>query len=107
MFFASLIPFATAWASNTGFAAVPVSLNGGVLFLTAIAYQTLDMTIRHAKGQMDSLWTVATGDRRNLLTVTSYAVTVPLAYIYVPAVYLIYVLTAFLWIFPEVEGHAS
>lgn len=73
----------------------------------AIAYQTLDMTIRHAKGQMDSLWTVATGDRRNLLTVTSYAVTVPLAYIYVPAVYLIYVLTAFLWIFPEVEGHAS
>ena len=56
---------------------------------------------------MDSLWTVATGDRRNLLTVTSYAVTVPLAYIYVPAVYLIYVLTAFLWIFPEVEGHAS
>lgn len=61
MFFASLIPFATAWASNTGFAAVPVSLYGGVLFLTAIAYQTLDMTIRHAKGQMDSLWTVATG----------------------------------------------
>ena len=60
MFFASLIPFATAWASNTGFAAVPVSLYGGVLFLTAIAYQTLDMTIRHGKGQMDSLWTVAT-----------------------------------------------
>ncbi len=107
MFFVSLIPFATAWASNTGFAAVPVSLYGGVLFLTAIAYQALDMTIRHAKGQMDSLWTVATGDRRNLLTVTSYAITVPLAYIYVPAVYLIYVLTAFLWIFPEVEGHAS
>jgi uncharacterized membrane protein len=101
MFFVSLVPFATAWASNTGYACVPVFLYGAILFLSALSYQVLYVTIQCAQGQQESLLNVMIGDKRNLVTLICYGATMPLAYIYVPAAYVIYIVVAALWIMPE------
>ncbi|MGI6755354.1 MAG: TMEM175 family protein [Atopobiaceae bacterium] len=103
MFFVSLIPFATAWASNTGFAPAPVFFYSLVILLSAFGYQVLDMTIRHAQGTMDNLFTVIFKTRKNLLTVIGYALCLALSFIFVPATYVLYILIAILWIMPDVE----
>jgi uncharacterized membrane protein len=102
MFFVSLVPFSTAWASNTGYACVPVFLYGAILFLSALSYQVLYVTIHCAQGQDETLLNVMIGDKRNLMTLICYGATMPLAYIYVPAAYVIYIVVAALWIMPEV-----
>jgi uncharacterized membrane protein len=103
MFFVSLIPFTTAWASNSGYKSTPVFLYGLVIFCSAMAYQLLMLTIRRAAGKKDTLGDVIIRDRRNLITVLLYAVALPLAYLFTPLTYILYIIVAVLWILPDIE----
>src|SRR5512145_2265350 len=56
----SLIPFATGWVGETGFAAWPVALYGAVLLFAAIAYFILAHALISLHGQ-DSVLATALG----------------------------------------------
>lgn len=48
LFWLSLVPFCTAWMGENEFAAAPVSLYGGVLTMSAVAYYALTVVlVRH------------------------------------------------------------
>src|SRR5919199_3706080 len=50
LFWLSLIPFATAWMSENDFPSVPIAVYGLVLLAAAVAYYTLQGTLRRAEG---------------------------------------------------------
>ena len=50
LFWLSLLPFATGWAGENHFAAMPTAAYGIVLFMAAIAYWTLQQTILASEG---------------------------------------------------------
>jgi uncharacterized membrane protein len=102
MFCVSLIPFATSWTSKTGFGGTPGLLYSIILFLSAIAYHILALSVYRANGREVSLAGVLCGDKRSLVTILGYAAAMPLSY-YLPAVsYVLYILVAVLWILPDI-----
>jgi uncharacterized membrane protein len=54
LFWLSLFPFVTHWTGETGFAAWPVAVYGGVLLMAALAYTVLVRTLlaRHGSGSV-------------------------------------------------------
>ncbi len=61
LFWLSLMPFASAWASDTHFARIPVALYGCVLLAAALAYAVLVWTLLRAQ-ERESLLHRAIGD---------------------------------------------
>ncbi|MGI6052865.1 MAG: TMEM175 family protein [Bilifractor sp.] len=102
MFCVSLIPFATSWTSNEGFGGVPGLLYSIILFLSAIAYHILVLSVCRANGQKETLIGVLFRDRRSSSTILAYAVAMPLSY-YLPVItYILYVVVAISWIVPDI-----
>ena len=101
LFWLSLVPFVTAWSGENKFAALPAALYGVVLFMAAVAYYILTMTII-AKHGKDSVLARATGkDYKGKVSVGLYAVSVPLAF-WAPLVALgIYAAVAVMWLIPD------
>jgi uncharacterized membrane protein len=101
LFWLSLTPFVTAWMGENKFAAVPVSLYGGVLLGAAIAYFILARSLLaiHAP---DSLLATALGaDLKGKISVVIYLVAIPLAFVRSWAACLLYVLVAVMWLVPD------
>ncbi|MDX6306090.1 MAG: potassium channel family protein [Blastocatellia bacterium] len=101
LFWLSLTPFVTAWMGENKFAAVPVSLYGGVLLGAAIAYFILARSLLaiHAP---DSLLATALGaDFKGKISVVIYLMAIPLAFVRSWAACLLYVLVAVMWLVPD------
>lgn len=101
LFWLSLTPFVTAWMGENKFAAVPVSLYGGVLLGAAIAYFVLARSLLaiHAP---DSLLAIALGaDFKGKVSVVIYLMAIPLAFVRSWAACLLYVLVAVMWLVPD------
>jgi uncharacterized membrane protein len=101
LFWLSLTPFATAWAGENHFAAVPVAIYGVVLMFSGIAYYILirSLVAQHAA---DSLLAKAVGrDTKGKLSVLFYAVAVALAFWRPWVACLAYVGVAVMWIVPD------
>ena len=102
MFCVSLIPFATSWTSNEGFGGGPGLLYSIILFLSAIAYHILVLSVCRANGKNETLIGVLFKDRRSSSTILAYAVAMPLSY-YLPVItYILYVVVAISWIVPDI-----
>lgn len=107
MFCVSLIPFATSWTSRAGFGGVPGLLYSIILFVSAIAYHILVLSVYRANGIKTTLAGVLFCDKRSIITILAYAALMPLSY-YVPIVALIlYVVVAVLWILPDLENRRT
>jgi uncharacterized membrane protein len=101
LFWLSLIPFVTAWTGENNFSAVPVSLYGIVLLLSAIAYYILTQSLISHHGQ-DSVLAIAMGrDFKGKLSMALYAIAIPLAFVQSWLAFLIYVLVAMIWLVPD------
>jgi uncharacterized membrane protein len=101
LFWLSLTPFVTAWMGENKFAAVPVSLYGGVLLGAAIAYFILARSLLaiHAP---DSLLAIALGaDFKGKVSVVIYLMAIPLAFVRSWAACLLYILVAVMWLVPD------
>ena len=101
LFWLSLTPFVTAWMGENRFAAVPVSLYGGVLLGAAIAYFILARSLLaiHAP---DSLLATALGaDFKGKISMAIYLVAIPLAFVRPWLACLLYVLVAVMWLVPD------
>ena len=101
LFWLSLIPFATAWAGEMGFAPAPVALYGLVLLLAGCAYFLLSRMLVARHGTDSALARAVGRDRKGLLSVALYAVAIAVA---LPAPWVssaIYLAVAVIWLVPD------
>jgi len=102
LFWLSLLPFATGWAGENHFAAMPTAAYGVVLFMAAIAYWTLQQTILASEGP-DSALARAVGRRdwKGRLSPVAYLAAIAVAFIAPWAAQLLYAAVALVWIVPD------
>jgi uncharacterized membrane protein len=102
MFCVSLIPFAISWTSNAGFGEAPGLFYSIILFASALAYHILVLSVYRANGRKVTIIRVLKDDRRSLITIIGYAAAMPLSYYFPAASYILYIIVAALWIFPDI-----
>ena len=101
LFWLSLVPFVTAWSGENHFSWLPVALYGVILFIAAVAYYILSMTIISTHGK-DSMLAKAIGkDYKGKISVILYASSVPLAFFLPYGSIGIYALVAVIWLIPD------
>jgi uncharacterized membrane protein len=101
LFWLSLLPFATAWAGETGFAPLPTALYGVVLLLAAIAYYVLQLAIVRTHGPNSALAKALGSDLKGKMSPVLYLLALPLAFLHVGIANAIYVLVALMWLIPD------
>jgi uncharacterized membrane protein len=101
LFWLSLIPFVTAWMGENRFAAGPTALYGCVLFGAAISYSIMvHMLLRHHES--DSSLARAIGkDVKGTASMALYAISIPIALVLPILSWLIYIVTAIVWLVPD------
>ncbi len=106
LFWLSLMPFASAWASGADFAKIPVALYGCVLLAAALAYSVLVMTLLR-EHESDSLLHQAIGkDFKGKVSILFYLFGIAGALVAPWIGGLFYVLVAAIWLVPDrrIEG---
>ncbi len=101
LFWLSLIPFATAWVGEGGFAPVPVALYGTVLLFAAIAYFVLTRALIALHGRHSVLATAVGADFKGKVSVVIYLAAIPLAFAGAWIAVSLYVLVALMWLVPD------
>ncbi len=106
LFWLSLTPFVTAWVASTHFAALPVSVYGGLLLLAAIAYYILTRSLISLHGRESVLAAAVGRDLKGLTSILIYASAIPLAFLRPAYACGLYVLVAVMWLVPDrrIEG---
>jgi uncharacterized membrane protein len=101
LFWLSLMPFATGWMGENGFAAMPTQIYGVVLLACAIAYFILQKSLMAAEGQ-DSLLRKAVGrDWKGKASPVIYLTAIVVAGWWPLGAQLLYVVVALMWIVPD------
>jgi len=101
LFWLSLIPFTTGWMGENHFESVPVALYGVALFMSAIAYAILQLTIIASQGENSSLKRAVGGDWKGKSSPVVYLLGIVVAY-WSPALAVsLYVLMALTWLVPD------
>lgn len=101
LYWMSLIPFATAWMAENGFATTTVSICGVVCVPSDLAYTALQTVIVASHGP-DSLLKAALGrDLKAKGSLVAYVVSVPLAVVSRWASAAIFIGVALLWMIPD------
>ena len=101
LFWLSLIPFATGWMGENHFAALPSSLYGVVLLMSAIAYWILERLIIASQGP-DSILRKAVGrDWKGVLSPILYVIAIVAAFWWQWVSFSLYVVVALLWLIPD------
>ncbi|HUI65568.1 MAG TPA: TMEM175 family protein [Bacteroidota bacterium] len=101
LFWLSLTPFVTGWMGENHFATWPVASYGIVLLMSAIAYTILSRLLISLHGA-DSVLARAYGkDLKGNISMTLYAVAIPLAFLNPWLSGVLYVLVAIIWFIPD------
>ena len=101
LFWLSLVPFATGWVGENGFAAGPAAAYGVVLFMCAIAFFVMERVIMAAQGPDSPLRRAVGNDFKAKLSPLLYLAGVASAF-YLPAIsYALYALVALIWLVPD------
>ncbi len=101
LFWLSLIPFTTGWMGENHFASAPTAVYGVVLFMAAVAYWLLELSIITAQGP-DSLLKSAVGkDIKMKISPLLYLAAIPAAFYAQWIADAVYVLVALLWLVPD------
>jgi TMEM175 potassium channel family protein len=101
LFWLSLIPFATAWMGESGFAPFPTAAYGAVLLFSGVAYYVLQSTIIAHHGMAPEVAELLRGDVKGRLSVALYAAAVPLAFVHRAIAGAIYAAVALMWLVPD------
>jgi uncharacterized membrane protein len=101
LFWLSLVPFATSWVGENGFAAGPAAAYGAVLLMCAIAFFIMERVIVAAQGADSPLKQAVGIDLKGKLSPILYLSGVALAF-FAPAIsYALYALVAAMWLVPD------
>ena len=101
LFWLSLIPFATAWMGENGFASTPLALYGVVMLCAALAYLVLQRSIIRHQGDGSVLAKAIGRDRKGLISPLLYATSIPAAFVVPWIAGAIFVGVALLWLVPD------
>ena len=101
LFWLSLVPFATAWMGETGFATLPTAAYGLVLLMSAFAYGFLVAALRRVPGQAPVLAEALGRDIKGWISPVFYLAAIPLAFVAPVLSVALYALVAAIWIVPD------
>jgi uncharacterized membrane protein len=101
LFWLSLLPFATAWASETEFATDPVALYGVVLFGAAIAYVVLVVALMRAQKGRTLLHHAIGRDFKGKISIVIYVFGIAGSFLNPWIGCLVYVGVAAMWLIPD------
>ena len=101
LFWLSLMPFATGWMGENHFAKVPVVLYGFVLLMAGAAYYLLVQILIGAHGSESELANRVGSDLKGKISVVTYLVAVPLAFVNVWIALALYASVALVWLIPD------
>ncbi len=101
LFWLSLVPFATAWMGQDGFASVPTALYGCVLIAAAFAYAVLVRALRAVPSQSAAVGHASGADRKGLASIAIYAAAIPVAMMAPLVAFAMYVVVAVIWFIPD------
>ena len=101
LFWLSLLPFATGWAGENNFSAVPSMLYGVVLLMAAIAYFILQQLIIAAQGPASLLKQAIGRDWKGKASPILYLLAIVAASWSPEVSQSLYVLVALMWLVPD------
>jgi len=101
LFWLSLVPFVTGWMSENHFAALPVAVYGGVLFFAGLSYVLLTQCLVRIHGRDSRIARSMHGDLKGKLSVATYTVAIPLAFVRWWIALGLYALVALTWFIPD------
>ena len=101
LFWLSLIPFATGWMGENGFAPMPMALYGTVLLFAGFAYWLLQNIILHNHGPESVLHKAVGGDVKGKISLVLYLISIPLAFVNQWISVAIFIAVALMWLIPD------
>jgi len=101
LFWLSLTPFVTGWMGENHLAPLPTALYGGVMLLAAVAYLILQTAIVRRQGAHSKLAMAVGKDVKGKLSLVSYALAIPLAFVHQGIAIGFYVFVALIWLIPD------
>jgi uncharacterized membrane protein len=103
LFWLSLMPFATAWMGESGFAAGPTAAYGVVSLMSAMAFYFLVHGLMGAKGQATALIEAIGNDVKGKISPLLYAVAIPFAFVAPVISFALYVVVVGIWVVPDLR----
>ena len=101
LFWLSLIPFTTAWLGESHLAIWPVTVYGIVMLLAALAYYILAKVLMAAQKGRSLLAEAIGSDRKTVVSLAVYAVSISLGFIRPWIACAGYVIVAIVWLIPD------
>jgi uncharacterized membrane protein len=101
LFCLSLMPFTTAWMGENHFATWPVVLYAVDLLLCAVAYIILQHAIIRSHGKNSTLATAVGAGIKEKISLTSYIVSIPMAFYASWISGLLLFMVALMWLIPD------
>jgi uncharacterized membrane protein len=101
LFWLSLVPFVTGWMSENHFAPLPVAVYGGVLLFAGLAFVLLTQCLVTIHGSRSRIARSMHGDLKGKLSVATYAVAIPLAFVRWWIALALYAAVALMWFIPD------
>ncbi len=101
LFWLSLVPFATGWMADSGFAPVPVAAYGVVLLLAAVAWLILQASLISLEGPEGEIAAALGRDVKGKLSFVLYLVAIVAAFFARWVAEAIYVGVALMWLVPD------
>jgi uncharacterized membrane protein len=101
LFWISLVPFATAWWSDSHFARLPTALYGVVLFAAGLSYKMLQDAIIAADGPTSPLKAAVGNVLKERVSTVLYASAIAIVFLQPLISDVIYVVVALMWLVPD------
>ena len=103
LFWLSLLPVATGWMGENGFAAVTVAVYGALCVLCGVAYTVLGASIASSRSPEHALGQAVSRQLRTkgALSTILYIAAIPLAFVHTGISCALFIIVAMLWIVPD------
>ena len=101
LFWLSLTPAITGWMGDTHFASWPVAIYGVVLFMSAVAYYILTLTLLSEHGKDSAIAAALGRDFKGKISIVFYIAGIAIAAWQPVIATLVYVFVALMWLVPD------
>jgi uncharacterized membrane protein len=101
LFWLSLVPFVIRWMDEAGISALPTAAYGVVLAMAAIGYTLLQAAIVVCNGRSSKLGAAIGSDFKGKISLFTYVVATPLAFVSPWISVVLYVAIALMWFVPD------
>ncbi len=101
LFWLSLVPFVIRWMDEAGLTALPTASYGIVLLMAGVGYTLLQRALIACSGQNSVLAAALGNDLKGKVSLCTYAVAIPLAFVNPWIAIALYVVVSVIWFVPD------